>query len=93
MDEKIYSVRVIASADKKDLLCSLTPDSVQCASPFFNLVNFLLEVGSSFEDLDKCLNKKYSAPGLDGNTYLLIINLPKIAKMYLVSLCNVVLSI
>lgn len=65
-----------------ELLCSLTTDSVLC----------VLDVEFSLVELHKCLKKNDSALGLGNITYSLIINLRKIAKMYLLRLHNAIFT-
>lgn len=80
-----------ASLNKqKELLHSLTPDSVINQKPSINHSNILLDQPFSLQELSHCLKKKDTAPGSDGITYTMIYYLPQICKTYLLEIYNLI---
>lgn len=63
------------------LLRSLTPDYATNCAPTFTSKNELLESMFTIDELQNCLKKKDSAPGIDGISYSMISRLPENAKL------------
>lgn len=81
--------RVIASQDRKiELLRSLTPDFVLPPMPSFSSANSSLECLFSIQELENCLKNKQTAPGDDKISYAMLVNLPLVAKKYLLRIFN-----
>ncbi|CAH2094223.1 unnamed protein product [Euphydryas editha] len=68
------------------LLRSLSPDYVVSKEPDFNSCNFKLELPVSLHEMEQCIKRSDTTPGCDNISFSMIKNLPKCAKIYLVSL-------
>lgn len=80
----------ISDDKKRELLHSLTPDSVRNCPPELESTNELLDRPFSMQELESCLKKRDTSPGADGVTYSMIYNLPVSGKQFLLDVYNIV---
>lgn len=91
---KGYSTtRSYPSRDQKvSLICSLAPDYVGYEKPTLNSPNTQLDLPVTMQELCNSLKTKDTAPGEDGVSYSMILNLPTSGKQFLVDLYNYILN-
>lgn len=81
---------VIPLEKQTEFLHTMTPDSVSKRCPNITSTNCLLESDFTLVELENCLKKKDTAPGVDNITYSMIYNLPGKAKNFLLEIFNLI---
>ena len=79
---------VVSRNISEPMLCGLAPDFVTTSPPVFSSTNKQLDILVSVQELNNCIKKSDTAPGIDGVTYSMISNLSESGKRSLVELYN-----
>jgi ribonuclease HI len=86
--------KLIASESKrKELLYSLTPDTVANCPPKIASSNDALESSFTIQEMENILKKRDTSPGIDRITYSMIYHLPLCGKKFLLALFNAIFKL